>query len=87
MCPWMCVGVRFDKGSPFDAHLQLMGVLPPLSARLLPAPYRPLLTDPQSPIADFYPAEFVVEREERQAVCGSCARVCGRSVGFVVYPF
>jgi 20S proteasome subunit beta 5 len=43
---------------PFE---QLMGCLPPSSAKLLPEPYRPLLTDADSPLSHFYPKSFLID--------------------------
>ena len=48
----------FDQGRPFLPFEQLMGVLPPLSKQLIPAAFQPLMTDPTSPILDFYPATY-----------------------------
>ena len=67
-CPTALLCDSFESGEPFEPHLQLLGVLPPASHRLLPPAFWPLMTDPRSPIADFYPTEFDVQREERQAV-------------------
>ena len=51
-----------DKlGAPLDPFDQLMGCMPPSQAHHLPAPYRGLMTDPDSPIIDFYPQSFVVD--------------------------
>jgi 5'-3' exonuclease len=36
-------------------------VLPPQSAKLLPKPYAELMLQDESPIADFYPKEFVTD--------------------------
>jgi 5'-3' exoribonuclease 1 len=59
--------ISFQLGEPFDPHLQLLGVLPPASSLLLPPAFRPLMTEATSPIADFYPEEFEIDREFKQA--------------------
>lgn len=38
-----------------------MAVLPPDSAEALPMPYAQLMTDPDSPIKDFYPTDGMPE--------------------------
>ena len=48
----------FDLGTPVLPFQQLLCVLPAASAGLVPAAYRPLLTAPDSPIAEFYPRTF-----------------------------
>lgn len=42
-------------------------VLPPTSKNLLPEALHPLMLDPHSPIADFYPADFSVDGEGKRA--------------------
>ena len=56
--------VKFDEdtlGAPLSPFDQLMGCMPPSQAHHLPEPYRCLMTDPNSPIIDFYPQSFVVD--------------------------
>jgi 5'-3' exonuclease/20S proteasome alpha/beta subunit len=48
-------------GAPLNPFDQLMGCMPPSQAHHLPSPYRGLMTDPKSPIIDFYPQSFVVD--------------------------
>ena len=45
----------FAVGRPFTPLMQLLSVLPAASGKLLPAPYRDLMTDHLSPLAEFYP--------------------------------
>jgi 20S proteasome alpha/beta subunit len=48
-------------GKPLKPFEQLMGCMPPSSSGLLPEPYRWLMTDPTSPLAQFYPRSFIVD--------------------------
>eukprot|EP01055_Gregarina_sp_Pseudo9_P000892 Gregarina_sp_Pseudo_9__891@NODE_156_length_3937_cov_17_817599_g143_i0_p1_GENE_NODE_156_length_3937_cov_17_817599_g143_i0NODE_156_length_3937_cov_17_817599_g143_i0_p1_ORF_typecomplete_len930_score196_22XRN_N/PF03159_18/4_4e97XRN_N/PF03159_18/3_3e02XRN_M/PF17846_1/1_1e93SPASM/PF13186_6/0_2zfCCHC_6/PF15288_6/0_14zfCCHC_3/PF13917_6/0_25zfCCHC_4/PF14392_6/0_9_NODE_156_length_3937_cov_17_817599_g143_i011473906 len=45
-------------GTPFTPLEQLMGNLPPRSACFLPSCLGQLMTDPNSPLCDFYPKKF-----------------------------
>lgn len=47
--------IEFEAGKPFLPFQQLMAVLPERSKKLLPAVYRPLMYEDNSPIKDFYP--------------------------------
>lgn len=50
--------MNFQLGQPFRPYQQLMGVLPDRSKRIVPAVYHDLMTNPDSPIIDFYPRDF-----------------------------
>lgn len=61
------IKVAFSLGEPFHPFEQLLAVQPSSSCRLLPEPFRWLMTDPNSPIADFYPTEFEVDLEGKRS--------------------
>ncbi|VDK61687.1 unnamed protein product [Onchocerca ochengi] len=50
--------LNFELNEPFKPFEQLLAVLPAASADCLPPPYRELMSDPKSPIIDFYPDQF-----------------------------
>ncbi|XP_059430266.1 5'-3' exoribonuclease 3-like [Corylus avellana] len=55
------VRVEFQKGSPLKPFDQLLAVLPPKSAHVLPKAYQALMTDAESKIIDFYPTDFDID--------------------------
>lgn len=59
--------IKFDQSTPFKPFEQLMAVLPARSKQLMPVVYRKLMTDPQSPIIDFYPAEVDIDLNGKTA--------------------
>lgn len=57
----MHADLDFKLGQPFKPNEQLMGVLPDRSKKIVPEVYWPLMTDPSSPIIDFYPRDFELD--------------------------
>lgn len=56
------VNPKFEKGTqPFKPLEQLMGVFPAASSSHVPPPWAALMSDPHSPIIDFYPEDFKID--------------------------
>lgn len=53
--------MEFYLGQPFRPYQQLMGVLPDRSKVIVPYAYHDLMTNPDSPIIDFYPRDFELD--------------------------
>lgn len=52
---------QFQLAAPFKPLEQLMGVFPAASRSHVPEPWARLMTDPESPIIDFYPLDFQID--------------------------
>ncbi|CAG9789533.1 unnamed protein product [Diatraea saccharalis] len=56
------LNTKFERGTqPFRPLEQLMGVFPAASAQHVPKPWATLMSDPFSPIIDFYPTDFKID--------------------------
>ena len=51
----------FESGTPFPSLAQLLSVLPPQSAELLPEPLAELMIHPSSPLMPYYPQDFTTD--------------------------
>ncbi|KFB52046.1 AGAP004430-PA-like protein [Anopheles sinensis] len=58
--------LTFEKACPFLPFQQLLSVLPAASKSHLPVAYHHLMTDPASPVYDFYPPEFSTDLNGKQ---------------------
>ncbi|XP_052869076.1 5'-3' exoribonuclease 1 [Anopheles cruzii] len=56
----------YELAIPFLPFQQLLSVLPAASRSHLPAAYHQLMTDPNSPVYDFYPPEFATDMNGKQ---------------------
>ncbi|XP_075982512.1 5'-3' exoribonuclease 2 Rat1 isoform X2 [Anticarsia gemmatalis] len=56
------LSTKFEEGTqPFRPLEQLMGVFPAASSTHVPKPWAKLMSDPYSPIIDFYPTDFKID--------------------------
>ena len=53
--------VAFTHLDPVKPYQQLMMILPPHSAALIPVPYRSYMLSDQSPLIHYYPIDFELE--------------------------
>lgn len=60
------IKIEFSLGVPFKPIEQLLGVLPPASAKFLPAAYRDLMAV-DSAVADFYPRDFDIDMNGKRS--------------------
>ncbi len=58
--------MKFDLHSPLSPFEQLLAVMPPQSAELLPECLRSLITEDESPIIDFYPKTFEIDYDGKR---------------------
>ncbi|KAL0228844.1 hypothetical protein GEMRC1_013464 [Eukaryota sp. GEM-RC1] len=56
--------IDFDSTTrPFLPAEQLLAVFPKASSQWIPKPYRELMLDPQSPLADFFPEQIILDKD------------------------
>ncbi|XP_058058704.1 5'-3' exoribonuclease 1 [Anopheles bellator] len=58
--------LEYELAIPFLPFQQLLSVLPAASRSHLPVAYHQLMTDPNSPVYDFYPPEFSTDMNGKQ---------------------
>lgn len=56
----------FELSHPFTPFQHLVCCLPPQSASFLPPSYAALLTDPDSPLHDYYPSQFARDKNGKR---------------------
>jgi len=59
--------ISLELGEPFPPLAQLLSVLPPQSAALVPSPYQELMLSVTSPIHDAFPVDFVLDANGKRA--------------------
>ena len=59
--------IDLELGEPFPPLAQLLSVLPPQSAQLVPPSYRQLMLSPTSPVFDAYPNDFSLDLNGKRA--------------------
>lgn len=56
----------FELGNPSTPIQQLLSVLPPRYAYMVPEKYRFLMTSPDSPLAQWYPSDYTIDCEGKR---------------------
>lgn len=68
--------IEFELGEPFLPFQQLMAVLPPASGKHIPPAMIPLMTEPTSPILDFYPLDFKTDMNGKKQEWEALVLIC-----------
>ena len=69
--------INLQIGAPFPPLAQLLSVLPPQSADLVPPPYRELMLSPSSPIYDAFPVDFALDANGARTRALGAVWACG----------